>query len=91
MGSPRIFFSSRCINLLTELPEYIWKRLSDENSNPKEEARKLKDHACDALRYLIMSLPSPYERDKINDAPEGSFNFIIRNMRGSKKRGMITN
>ena len=90
-GSPRLFISSRCKHLLTEIPEYIWKRLSDENANPKEEARKLKDHACDALRYLIMSLPSPYERSKEDESPEGSFNFIMRNTRGSKKRGMITN
>ena len=90
-GSPRLFFSTRCKYLLTEIPEYIWKRLADENSNPKEEARKLNDHACDALRYLIMSLPSPYERVKEDEAPPGSFNFIMRNRRGSKKRGMILN
>jgi len=90
-GSPRLFFSTRCRHLLTEIPEYIWKRLADENSNPKEEARKLNDHACDALRYLIMSLPSPYERAKEDEAPPGSFNFIMRNRRGSKKRGMILN
>lgn len=91
-GSPRIFFSSRCRNLLTEVPEYIWKRLSDESSNPKEEARKLKDHACDALRYLVMSMPSPYSKSKMDNAPYGSFNYMLQQKgdRNSKK-GMILN
>ena len=90
-GSPRIFISARCKWLLTEIPEYIWKRLSDESTNPKEEARKLKDHACDALRYLVMSLPSPYEREKKDEAPYGSFNYMMKLKRGSTKRGMIVN
>jgi hypothetical protein len=91
-GSPRIFFSSRCRNLLTEVPEYIWKRLSDESSNPKEEARKLKDHACDALRYLVMSMPSPYSKSKMDNAPYGSFNYMLQ-QKGDRnaKKGMILN
>ena len=91
LGSPRIFFSARCKSLLAEIPEYIWKRLSDEHSNPKEEARKLKDHACDALRYLIMSLPSPYELEKKDQAPYGSFNYMLQNKTTSGKKGMIVN
>ena len=90
-GSPRLFISDRCKFLLTELPEYIWKRTSDEHSNPKEEARKLNDHACDALRYLIMSLPSPYERGKEDEAPYGSFNFMLKSRNQSNKKGMILN
>jgi len=90
-GSPRLFISARCKWLLTEIPEYIWKRLSNESTNPKEEARKLKDHACDALRYLVMSLPSPLEKKKLDEAPYGSFNYMMKLKRGSTKRGMIVN
>lgn len=90
-GSPRLFISNRCINLLREIPEYIWKRVSDENTNPKEEARKLNDHACDALRYLLMSLPSPYELEKVDQAPEGSFNSMLKQFQLSDKKGLIIN
>lgn len=69
--SPSLFISKRCKNLIRELPEYIWKKSKDD-SNPKEEPKKLHDHACDAFRYLVMSLPSPDEKKEPGDAP-GSF------------------
>ncbi len=68
----------RVKNISRKSPEYIWKRLNDETSNPKEEARKLNDHGCDALRYLIMSLPSTFELSKEDEAPPGSFKFIMQ-------------
>ena len=89
IGSPRLFISRRCRNLIREIPEYIWKRTPD-NVNPKEDARKLNDHACDTVRYIVMSLPSPYEQpeDKIK---EGSFLWYTRTKRNKRveKIGMI--
>ncbi len=90
-GAPRLFISKRCRNLLTELPEYIWKKTSDDSSNPKEEARKLNDHACDALRYGVMTRPSPYEHKRIDNAPVGSFNWILKQREGGAKRGRMVN
>jgi hypothetical protein len=90
-GAPRLYISKRCRNLLTELPEYIWKKTSDDSSNPKEEARKLNDHACDALRYGVMTRPSPYEHKRTDNAPVGSFNWILKQREGGAKKGRMVN
>ena len=57
LGSPTLFIFKNCQNLLLEIPDYIWKdRSSDDTS--KEKPKKVDDHACDALRYGIMTRPS---------------------------------
>lgn len=48
--SNRLFIHPRCENLLKEINGYIWK-----DSKIKEEPVKIDDHACDGLRYGIMS------------------------------------
>lgn len=61
-GAPRLFISDRCTNLIGELPNYEYKDLSvqleDERDQP-EEPKKIRDHACDALRYGVMSRGRP--------------------------------
>ena len=56
--SPRfIFVSSRCTNLIGEIPDYRWQDLSpsvERNRDEPEKPRKKDDHACDALRYGVM-------------------------------------
>ena len=74
--SPSIFISSRCRNLIREIPEYIWKKSTDDQ-NSSEIPKKLNDHACDALRYTIMSLPSPFEEAQKTDVP-GSFHWYSK-------------
>lgn len=68
---PRIFIFNTCTNLIDELSTYRWKdtsMLELENKDYKEEPQKKDDHACDALRYLMMSLPDrPTKVDKIYD------------------------
>ena len=90
-GSPRLFISARCRSLLNEIPEYVWKKLREKDSNPKEEARKLNDHACDALRYGVMSRPSPYELKEKDQAPIGSFNFYKGMSTIGFKKGYMVN
>ena len=90
-GSPRLFISARCKSLLNEIPEYVWKKLREKDSNPKEEARKLNDHACDALRYGVMSRPSPYELKEKDQAPVGSFNFYKGMSTVGFKKGYMVN
>jgi PBSX family phage terminase large subunit len=63
INRPMLFIFEDCYNLIEEIVKYRW-----EENNPsavgkraeKEEARKIDDHACDALRYLIMTRPEPY-------------------------------
>lgn len=60
----QLFISQRCANLLSELMKYRWDRhltKARDRKNKKEEPVKKDDHACDALRYGIMSRPRHYE------------------------------
>lgn len=65
-GSPRVFVFSNCVNLITELQQYQWKKLrASAMRNLPEEPRDYMDHLADALRYMIMSrFPASLPHDK---------------------------
>lgn len=68
-NKPLLYIFSTCTNLIEEISTYRYQELgSGEHGkkNEKEEPIKVDDHACDALRYLIIDLPAPYtpERDE---------------------------
>lgn len=58
LSSPSLFIFDNCINLIREIPEYTWKKQRGVESQ-LEKPLKTNDDACDALRYGIMSRPSP--------------------------------
>jgi PBSX family phage terminase large subunit len=61
-GRPRLYIFETCHNLLDEIAQYKWKpqAVSQEGkADVKEEPVKHNDHACDALRYVIMTMPEP--------------------------------
>ncbi len=63
-GSPRLFVmdAAGTLPLRQEIPDYRWRDLSpavESRADQPEEPRKKDDHACDALRYLVMSRPRP--------------------------------
>lgn len=95
VGSPRIFISARCHNLIKEIADYVWARKMSEMLNAKEEPRKLNDHACDTLRYGIMTRPSPFSKES-KGIKEGTFDWYMQEaMRESghseEKRGYLIN
>jgi len=56
--SGRVKISSRCKNLIWEIQDYKWKEMTlsaMQRREAPEAPRKVNDHACDALRYLVMS------------------------------------
>ena len=58
---PRWHVTANCTALISEMLKYRWKtyanrRLINQN-NLQEEPHKKNDHACDSLRYFIMSQP----------------------------------
>lgn len=64
-----------CQNLIWEMKRYRWKtyqqkKLQYEN-NAYEEPQKKDDHACDSLRYMVMTRPDLRQddsfADKVND------------------------
>ena len=50
-----------CTNLIKEMGRYKWRTYTSKKLNARynkwEEPHKLNDHACDALRYFLMSRP----------------------------------
>jgi hypothetical protein len=53
--------SPECGNLIWEMKKYRWKTYANKKlqyeNNPYDEPHKKDDHACDALRYIIMTRP----------------------------------
>lgn len=87
-GSPSLFIFNTCRNLMLEIPDYIWVEQKGLISSV-ERPRKIKDHACDALRYGVMSRPSPTQLAEV--IPFNSFMSIRGRMIKAKKmarRGM---
>lgn len=65
-GSPKLFITRNCVNLIRELHEYQWATLNNRSSalNAPEKPRKFNDHAVDALRYGAMSVPKTPEKQE---------------------------
>lgn len=59
--SPYWHVTDNCTNLIWEMKRYRWKvykrREVERDNNNSEEPHKKDDHACDSLRYFIMSRP----------------------------------
>lgn len=89
-GSPMLFIFNTCINLLNEIPDYTWKEQGGDTTD-KERPVKKNDHACDALRYGVMSRPTPSMSKKV--IPINSFTEIRKRLISAKrmeKRGRGT-
>lgn len=55
-GAPKLFIFQNCVSLVEEIIQYKWSRLRGlvARNNP-ERPEDNRDHAMDALRYLVMS------------------------------------
>ncbi len=92
---PSLYIFRNCKNLINELLEYRWEPLSSAmigRKNDHEAPRKYNDHACDALRYLIMSRPDPALQDKTPAFKKGwptmsnQIQAELHDLRNPKKR-----
>jgi len=67
-GSPKLFIFQNCVNVINEFQGYEWKKLRGlGNKNEREVPSDYKDHAMDALRYIIMSRFANPERNPMGD------------------------
>jgi phage terminase large subunit len=91
---PKLFVFDSVIETLNEIGEYRWDRKEGQtdDKNAKEAPRKYKDHAMDALRYLVMSRPElPKEDDKLaklrnESSLEGSLRRELHEIKNKSKR-----
>lgn len=78
---PRLRVSPVCVNLIKEAKRYRWKTYRDKKlayeNNPYEEPHKKDDHACDALRYGIMTQPDLFADQ--TDPEHDSFHKKVNN------------
>lgn len=60
LGEGQLYFAPECTETIKELQGYCWKRGRDGDIK-RDEPEKVRDHAADALRYLVAGLlePSP--------------------------------
>ncbi len=89
-GKPRMYLFNTCTNLIEEMSQYKYAELTTGQQgrvNEKEEPVKNNDHACDALRYLVMSRPEaptigtdPYKLIQYNSV-EGELHRYLENKR----------
>jgi phage terminase large subunit len=57
-GRPRILICETCPETISEMFDYAWQTTQDGRNN-KEAPAKVRDHAADALRYIVMALDHP--------------------------------
>lgn len=76
---PRLLIDPKCTKLIWELKRYRWKTYTDKKkqyeNNPYDEPHKKDDHACDELRYAIMTQPDLSANN--NEVSEESIRTIM--------------
>ena len=92
-GSPSLFIFNSCRNLLLELPDYIWatNRIT---KGATEKPKKKNDHACDALRYGIMTRQAPEvlkQKTPFNSFMETRNRLIKAKKDSARGRGTVQN
>lgn len=64
-GAPKLFiFKGKNPKLEWEIANYSWKKKSSLSTNEPDIPLKVNDHACDEVRYFVMSRPDTPEQKK---------------------------
>lgn len=79
----RVIIFKNCVETIREVQNWKWKKLKPgEEKNQPDEPMGKDDHTCDALRYMVMSRPSPTD---MNNNREISPNSPLAKMNALKK------
>lgn len=76
-GKPRLFIFKNCVNLIRELKSYWWGK--------EDVPKKTDDHALDALRYYVMTKPSPCPVPKVKSEISKDKEKLIRRLRNGRQ------
>lgn len=79
---PRIYVFNTCPELIRELQYYRWKE--GKQIEGDVERTEGEDHACDCLRYLLMTRPSPVKI--MSKVPRGSFDGAMAQIKKSRMK-----
>lgn len=82
LSSETLFIDPSCENMRKEFSAYVW----DENAQKRGEdkPKKVNDHCCDTLRYLVQDL-STRNRSEIS-RPSPGMSTVPRGIRSSRSR-----
>jgi hypothetical protein len=70
LDSDRLKVHASCETLIQAFGEYRWKSPRGQQvDKPKPEPIKRNDDELDALRYLVVDLPKPPEKDEPDEDP----------------------
>lgn len=96
-GRPNLYIFDTCINLIEEMTQYRYPGLKPNQEGQKaqnEKPMKVDDHALDALRYVVITLPEPYivpKKDRIKHGTlEGALQQELAEIHRPKNRGPFT-
>jgi PBSX family phage terminase large subunit len=81
-GKPLLYIFKNCKQLVDEMTQYRYEELKSNQKGHKAEKEtplKVNDHACDALRYLVMLLPEPY-KEKLDYEAKLKYNSSERSL-----------
>ena len=70
LGDGTLRISDRCANLIREIPGYSWDPKATEKGEDKPV--KVDDHACDALRYAVVTTESVWRPQITTDLEEAA-------------------
>lgn len=85
--SDKLFIFKNCENLIREIQGYKWKKLRyTEDKNQPDEPQKKNDHACDCLRYMIMSRYDKSIVDTTIEYPETSAMGLVNRIKAKQAR-----
>jgi hypothetical protein len=93
-GRPRLVVQAQCEDLIDELRNYRWKKTRGRSDDaPKAQPVKKNDDLVDALRYLVMSMPSA-PKPELDEPEESSlaaraFRERVKRMKGGRRNGRI--
>lgn len=80
-GTPTWTISNQCVNLIRELRKLQWDTYESTRAayghNPKEEVKKVDDHAFDSARYFATLMPNltPGQNSLRSDEPAVTLNY----------------
>ena len=92
-GSPRLFITENCHNLISEFGLYRWSEPKSGviDRNEREEPTKDNDHAMDALRYYVLTHLRPLTSSSEDVPTYGTPAYFMyqQEHRGRSRRGDV--
>lgn len=85
---PMLYIFDTCTNLIEEMTQYRYQELKPNQEGKRAEHEKpvkANDHALDALRYVVVTLPEP-NKEPVNKLDKLKYNSLERSLQQELQR-----